>query len=316
MIPRFFKRPKTSFFLFGPRGTGKSTWIDSHFSEKQVINLLDGETYQELSANPSRLTTRVEAMKDSWVVIDEIQKIPALLDQVHLLIERKKKNFVLTGSSARKLKAQHANLLAGRALEYRFHPLIAEELGKRFDIKNALRFGMLPKIYSDLSEHEKLKYLKSYTSTYLREEILQEGIVRNVESFNRFLEAASFSQGGIVNASAIARELGRDNKTISEYFQILEDLLIGVRLPVFTKRAKRKMTSHPKFYYFDAGVYQAIRPKGPLDDVGSINGIALETLVMQEIRAQNDLKEWGYTLHFWRSLQKEEVNSFCMANAA
>lgn len=308
MIPRIFKRPESSFFLLGPRGTGKSTWIEQNFSESQVIQLLDGETYQELSANPTRLNDRVMAMQSEWAVIDEVQKIPSLLDQVHLLIEKKKKKFVLTGSSARKLKSKNANLLAGRAHECHFHPFTVPELDEKFNLKHSIHFGHLPKIYSLSSDAEKIKYLKSYTSMYLREEILQEGVVRNVESFNRFIEAASFSQGSVINASSIARELGRDSKTITEYFQILEDLLIGVRLPVFTKRAKRKMTTHPKFYFFDAGVFQAIRPKGSLDDTGSRLGIALETLVMQELRAQNDAYEWGFQLSFWRSLAKEEVD--------
>ena len=239
------------------------------------------------------------------IVIDEIQKIPALTDEVHRLIEEKKWKFILTGSSARKLRRSHANLLAGRALNLSFYPLVARELGDDFNLSDSLRFGHLPSINS---EPDKEKFLQAYLNTYLREEIIQEGIVRNVDVFSRFLESASFSQGAILNVRSVAKDVGKDPKVINEYFQILEDLLIAVRLPVFHQKARRKLTTRPKFYFFDVGVYRAIRPIGPLDDENAINGHCLETLIFQELRALNDHLSWGFHLYFWHTRENLEID--------
>jgi predicted AAA+ superfamily ATPase len=185
------------------------------------------------------------------------------------------------------------------------HPLTALELGMDFDLKRALRFGCLPLACTGEQPED---YLRSYSATYLREEVQQEGFARNIAAFSRFLEAASFSQGGVLNMAAVARECAVSAKVIEDYFSILEDLLIGVRLPVFAKRAKRRLSGHPKFYYFDAGVFQAIRPRGPLDAPEQIHGAALETLFLQQVRAINDYKDLGYRLHYWRTATGDEVD--------
>ncbi len=294
-----------SAMLFGPRGTGKTYWVAHNLKDALVFNLLKSETYSDLLANPSRLENRIPPDFKEWIVIDEVQKIPELLNEVHRLIEEKGYKFLLTGSSARKLKRDGANLLAGRALQYYMHPLTCTELGEQFSLTKALQFGLLPDVYQvDDPKH----YLQSYVVTYLQEEVLQEGILRNIGEFRRFLEVASFSQGEVLNMSELGREAGIKQKVCANYFDIVEDLLIGVRIPVFTKHAQRQLVSHPKFYYFDVGVYRALRPTGPLDSPESIDGHALETLVLQHLRAINDYLRLGYTLYFWRTRGGVEVD--------
>jgi predicted AAA+ superfamily ATPase len=269
------------------------------------VDLLESGRYTELLAAPERLELLLPEAHAGWVVIDEVQKIPALLDEVHRLIERRRIRFALTGSSARKLRGRGVNLLGGRALTLRMHPLTAAELGDTFDLERSLRFGQLPGAYV---ESDPRAYLRSYVHTYLKEEVQQEGLTRNLGAFARFLEAASFSQGAILNISAVARDARVDRKVVEDYFAILEDLLIAVRLPPFTRRAKRRLTAHPKFYIFDAGVYRTLRPRGPLDHPAEIDGAALETLLLQELRAANDYGDLGYTLHYWRTAAGAEVD--------
>jgi predicted AAA+ superfamily ATPase len=240
-----------------------------------------------------------------WIIIDEVQRVPELLNEIHRLIEKYKHRFLLTGSSARKLKRAGANLLAGRALTYAFHPLTALELGRDFKLEHSLRYGQLPCAYTESSPQA---YLESYVKTYLQEEIQQEGLTRNLGAFSRFLEAASFSQGSGLNISSVARECAVERKVVENYFAILEDLLIAFRIPVFQKRAKRRLSSHPKFYFFDAGLYRTLRPQGPLDRPEEIEGIALETLVFQEICAVNDYLKKGYELYYWRTADNVEVD--------
>ena len=297
---------KKSFFLFGPRGTGKTSWVNNYFPEALYIDLLKTSDYTALQANPSRLEHMVLANNNSdWVIIDEVQKVPQLLDEVHRLIEQHNKYFILTGSSARKLKREGVNLLAGRALTYKMHPLTAIELGGDFNLGTALKLGMLPLVYVDDSpEH----FLETYVLTYLREEVIQEGLVRNIGSFNRFMEVASFSQGSQVNLSNIAREVGVSQKVITSYFEILEDLLLSVRIPVFAKRAKRRLSLHPKFYYFDVGVYRQLRPKGPLDVPEEIGGSAFETLFLQNLLAVIDYFRLDLQVYFWRTTSGAEVD--------
>ena len=306
MYSRLLQPPKSkSFFLLGPRGTGKTTWIRDQLKADVRIDLLDSEIYQSLLANPSRLSEFIPTRKPKLIAIDEVQRIPLLLDEVHRLIEEKRWIFALTGSSARKLRRGNVNLLAGRALSLCFHPLTAVELGDDFDLSSSLKWGHLPSLKT---EKDKRAYLKSYVTTYVREEVQQEGLTRNIAAFSRFLEAASFSQGSVLNISSVARDASIERKVVEEYFTILEDLLIGSRLPAFQKKAKRRITAHPKFYYFDVGVYRAIRPMGPLDDTSSVNGIALETLIYQELRALNDLLNWNFELSYWRTHTGEEVD--------
>jgi len=294
-----------SYFIFGPRGTGKSTFLKSTFPKALYIDLLKAGEFNSLLADPSRLESKIPPKFKEFIIIDEIQKIPNLMDEIHRLIVEKKFSFILTGSSARKLKKSGSNLLAGRARSYRFFPFSIAELGTKFDFKKALQFGLLPEAYgSQDSEH----YLQSYIQTYLKEEIDQEGLTRNLSGFSRFLETASFSQAQILNISNISNECHVDRKVCENYFKILEDLLIAYRIPVFNKRAKRKLAVHQKFFYFDCGLYRALRPKGPLDLPEEIEGPAWETLLLQEIIAQNQFLNHQYEIYTWRTKKKVEVD--------
>ncbi len=306
MISRFVNYPKKqSFFLFGARGTGKSSWVEAEFPQALFIDLLDSQNYQTLLASPNRLEALIPKAAPEWVVIDEIQKIPALLDEVHRLIEKRKQKFILTGSNARKLKKLGANLLAGRAIRLEMTPFHSLELKEKFDLKKALLCGLLPYAYL---HDENSRYLKTYISTFLKEEIQQEGLVRNLGSFSRFLETASFSQGSQLNISKIGAESQIGRKAAEGYFQILEDFLIARRVPVFTKRAKRQMTAHPKFYFFDVGVFQALRPKGPLDSTEELGGITLDTLIYQELNGLKRVLDLDFNLSFWLPQRGKEVD--------
>ena len=310
MYKRLLQNPldnKNSFFLFGARGTGKSYWLKKQLKDSILFNLLEPETRVELSTKPSLLEQQIPPKYKGWIVIDEIQKAPILLDLVHKLIEEKNHKFILTSSSAHKLKKLGTNLLAGRAHTYHMYPLTFQELKKDFKLSNALNFGMLPKIYDDEISQAK-KYLGSYTKTYLYEEVMQEGLSRNLEAFSRFLEAASFSQANVLNTSSVARDVGINARTISNYFDLLEDMLLSYRLSVFTKRAKRKLVAHPKFYFFDVGIYQSIRPKGLIDSREEIEGHALETLILQELVALNNYYELGYKIQYWRTENGHEID--------
>lgn len=297
--------PKQSFFLFGPRGVGKTAWLHQQFPDALFFDLLDHHVYTQLMAFPERLGDQIPQGYKGWVLVDEVQRVPELLNEVHRLIEARRLRFVLTGSSARKLRRRGVNLMAGRAVTRHMHPLTALELGRDFDLKRALRYGCLPLACTTDNPQD---YLKSYAATYLREEVQQEGFARNIGAFSRFLEAASFSQGSILNMAAVARDCSVSTKVVEDYFGILEDLLIAVRVPIFTKRAKRRLIAHPKFYYFDAGVFQAIRPRGPLDAPEQIHGAALETLFLEQVRAINDYRNLGYRLYYWRTSAGDEVD--------
>lgn len=310
MYPRKLKNPleqDKSFFLFGARGTGKSTWLKSQLQDSALFfDLLNSQTYLELLSNPSRLENKIPKDFQNWIVIDEIQKIPSLLDEVHRLIENQSYKFVLTGSSARKLKTCKANMLAGRAYNYQMYPFLSSELGDRFSLKYALQYGMLPGVYADRVNEK--DFLKSYLETYIRQEVIQEGLIRNLDSFARFLEAASFSQAQILNTSEVARDASVNRKTVEGYFDLLEDLLIAYRLPVFARRAKRKLINHSKFFFFDAGVFRSIRPSGPLDIEDEILGPSLETLVLQELIALNSYLGLDYEIFYWRTANGQEVD--------
>ncbi len=240
------------------------------------------------------------------VILDEIQKAPALLDEVHSLIEsRKKIRFILTGSSSRKLKRSGVDLLAGRALIRNLHPFMAAELGKKFDLEKALKYGLVPLV---MNAKDPEGTLASYAALYLKEEVQAEGLVRNIGSFARFLEAISFSHGSILNLSHVARECQVGQKTAEGYLDVLEDLLLGHRVPVFQKRSKRALASHPKFYYFDTGIFRSLRPMGPLDDPGMVDGAALEGLVFQHLRAWISYSGDKHTLSYWRTRAGNEVD--------
>ncbi|MDO8515362.1 MAG: ATP-binding protein [bacterium] len=306
MYSRLLKPPvNKSFFLFGPRGTGKTTWVRSNFPNAVYYDLLNADVNTRLTSSPTRLGKSIPKNFTDWIIIDEIQMIPELLNEVHRLIENKHYKFILTGSSARKLRRGGVNLLGGRAVTCYMHPLTAVELGNDFDLFDNIKYGALPSIFL---EHDKVKYLAGYVNNYLQQEVVQEGISRNAGSFARFLETASFSQGSVLNTSEVAREAAVPRKTVEDYFTALEDLLIGVRLPVFSRRAKRRLITHSKFYYFDAGVYRAIRPTGPLDDPRALGGVAMESLFFQNLRAVNDYFDLRYDLFYWRTANDLEVD--------
>ncbi len=308
MFKRILSLPiegKNSIFLFGPRGTGKTSWLKTYMTGSLYLDLLDFSTYSMLAAQPDRLATLIPPAADRWVIIDEVQRVPELLNEVHRLIEARKVRFLLTGSSARGLRKKGVNLLAGRALTYHMHPLVMQEVNDEFDLRRALMYGLLPHV---INHPDPNKYLESYVQTYVREEVLQEGLTRNIGAFNRFLETASFSQGNILNFSEIACELSLHRLMVADYFQILEDLLLAVRIDAFTLRAKRKMIAHQKFYFFDTGVFRALRPKGPLDTQEELDGAALETLFFQSLRAINDYFDLGYKIYFWRTSSGMEID--------
>ena len=309
LVSRLFQPPKDSFFLLGPRGTGKSTWLRQHYPKALYVDLLDQEAYRSFLARPERLGELLDGNpKAATVIIDEIQKAPALLDEVHRLMEakgRRRIQFILTGSSARKLRRGGSDLLAGRAVLKTLHPFLAAELGPRFDFAHSLNLGMLPLV---LAAPDPSETLRTYASLYLREEVQAEGLVRNVGNFARFLEAMSFSHASVLNTAEVARECQVNRKTVDGFVEIMEDLLLGFRVEVFSRRAKRQLTRHPKFYYVDAGVFRSLRPKGPLDSPEEIGGACLEGLVAQHLRAWIAYSGRERALHFWRTRTGLEVD--------
>lgn len=306
-LPRFFRAPKQSFFLFGPIGTGKSTWLKNRYPEALWIDLLELDQLRLFSAFPERLKEIVAAAPHcKIVVIDEVQKVPDILSVVHSIIEEKKGiQFVLTGSSARKLKRVGVDLLAGRAILKHMSPFYAAELGPVFDLDEALEWGLLPLVRASEEPEE---VLKTYAGMYLKEEVQAEGLVRQIGDFARFLEVISFSHASELVVSNISRECNVARKTVENYIQILQDLLLGFTLSVFTKRAQRALAERPKFYLFDAGVYRSLRPLRPLDVAQEIQGAALEGLVCQHLRAWVQDQTKSYELAFWRTRSKLEVD--------
>ncbi|OGT28324.1 MAG: ATPase [Gammaproteobacteria bacterium RIFCSPHIGHO2_01_FULL_42_8] len=308
LIHRFFQDPGTHYFLFGPRGTGKSTWITEHYGDRcLLIDMLQPDVFRYYQAKPERLYDTVKAHSDRPViVIDEVEKVPDVLTVVHSLIEKKlNKHFVLTGSSARKLKRSGVDLLGGRALLRHMHPFMAAELQTSFDLSSALKIGLLPLI---LGAKNSENQLKAYINTYLQLEVQSEGLVRNIGDFVRFLEAISFSHASLLNISNVARECEVERKTVAGYVSILEDLLLSFQVSVFSKRAKRQLIQHTKFYLFDAGVYQSLRPAGPIDTAEEMQGAALEGLVAQHLRAWIDYSNNDCQLYFWRTKSGVEVD--------
>ena len=305
-IKREINIPKTSFFLFGPRGTGKSTFVKGLIQENDLyIDFLDPDTFRTYAAFPETLIKTVNAVNPVRVIIDEVQKVPQILDVVHKIMEDRKVFFILTGSGARKLKKTGADLLGGRASYCRMHPFTASELGRSFSLEKALQTGLIPVVEKSA---DPTKTLSAYVDVYLREEILAEGLVRNLGTFTRFLEIISFSHGCVLNVSNLARECQIGRGIVSGYIDILEDLLLAYRLDVFARRAKRKTASHQKFYLFDNGLYRRLRQRGPLDIESEISGPALEGLVGQHIRAYSDFALQDVHLYYWRSLAGNEVD--------
>ena len=304
---RFFEEPLGSYFLFGPRGTGKSTWLRQRYPNAATLDLLKPDLYRRYVARPERLAELVAGQSsETVIVVDEVQRIPELLSVVHDLIEREKgRKFVLTGSSARKIKRQGVDLLAGRALSKALHPFMAAELADSFCLADALEIGLVPLV---VDAQDPKETLRSYAALYLHEEVKMEGLVRNLGAFSRFLEAASFSHGAVLSVAAVARECQVERNTVKGYLGILEDLLLSFTIPVFSRRAKRKTISHPKFYFFDSGVFRSLRPRGPLDRATEIEGAALEGLVAQHLRAWISYRRTDDRLYFWRTRSGVEVD--------
>lgn len=281
---------KHSILLFGARGVGKSSLLESEFdfNNSLYINLLDPIEEARFALNPNELVELVDAMPKNFlhVIIDEVQKVPKLLDVVHLLIENKKadKFFILTGSSARKLKASGVNLLAGRAFVYHLYPFSYLELGKRFNFVEALKWGMLPGLFSLTSNQDKEKFLQSYSQVYLKEEVWGEQLIRKLDPFRRFLEVAAQANGKIVNYANISRDVGVDDKSVKSYFSILEDTLLGFMLEPFRHSFRKRLRLSPKFYFIDLGIARALARTLTLQPVKSTSyyGELFEQFVIVE----------------------------------
>ncbi|MFY9341922.1 MAG: AAA family ATPase [Planctomycetota bacterium] len=295
---------KRSLFLFGPRQTGKSTLVRQQLADTRQFNLLESDTYLALQRAPQRLREWC-TKPGELVVIDEIQKLPQLLDEAHLLIEQRKLRFLLTGSSARKLRAKGVNLLGGRARSLHLHPLSFHELGDRFELSRALHHGLLPAIYLGDEPDEDLA---AYVGTYLREEIAHEALTRNVPAFARFLEVAALCSGEQINYSKIANDAQVARTTVQEYFQILRDTLLGWDLPVWRKSRKRKAVATAKFQFFDGGVVRHLRGTGRVKSPSPEFGHQFEGWVGHELKTWCDYRGKGAELCFWRSQSDHEVD--------
>ncbi|HBE04578.1 MAG: hypothetical protein A2096_14220 [Spirochaetes bacterium GWF1_41_5] len=310
VVKRFFHAPqKQSYFLFGPHGTGKSLFLKFYYPKAKFIDLLDDAVQFEYTRNPENLKHLLAAMRDNDVlIIDEVQKAPNLLSSIHKMMEDQslpRVQYVLTGSSARKLKAGGADLLGGRALVKTMHPFMASELESAFDLKHALKNGLLPVIFN--SDDPK-NALAAYINVYLQQEVRQEGIVRNLSAFTRFLEAMSYSHAEILNLANISRECQVKRSTLDSYYEILEDLLLGFSIRSFKKNNRKSTVESSKFYFFDSGVFKALRPAGPLDDPDHAEGSALEGLVAQHLRAWAQYMDQGSEIYFWRTRAGNEVD--------
>ena len=305
--PRFLTLPRGSFLLFGPRGTGKTTWLRSVLPDAVTVDLLMPDEYRRMSARPERLAERLRGAPPGCdVVVDEIQRVPELLNVVHVLIQSGiGRRFILAGSSARKLRRGGVNLLAGRAVVGSMHPFMAGEMGNRFDLDASLDLGTVPTV---VSSPDPPSALAAYAALYVEQEVRAEGLARDIGSFSRFLEAAAFSHAATLNVSEVARECETSRSTVAGYLELLEDLLLSFRLPVFTRRAKRRLVAHPRFFYFDCGVFRSLRPAGPFDRPAEIAGPALEGLVAQHLRAWIAYSKSDARLYYWRTRGGAEVD--------
>ena len=302
-----------SFFLFGARGTGKTTLLEKLYSGDETlwIDLLSDSDENLYSRNPDELSNILETKKFKRVVIDEVQKVPKILDIVHREIEKRKDlQFILTGSSARKLKRGSADLLAGRAFTYHLFPLTSMELGDAFNLKDVLELGSLPKLLEYSEREDKNEFLRSYVKTYLREEIQIEQLVRNLNPFRNFLEVAAQGNGKIVNYTKIAKDIGVDNKTVYSYFSILEDTLIGFFLPSFHRSIRKQQHEAPKFYLFDPGITRALAGTLRVELLPQTYafGDAFEHWVILECHRANEYKKLDYKMSYLRSKSGTEID--------
>ena len=297
-----------SCFLFGPRQTGKSMLLRQTLPKgTPIYDLLDHRVWLDLNTDPTRMRQEIEAkdLRNALVVVDEIQKLPVLLGEIHLLIETRKLRFLLTGSSARKLRRSGVNLLGGRARSRHLHPFSWKELGPQFVLLTALNHGLLPSVYfSDDPADD----LRAYVGAYLREEITAEGLTRNVPAFARFLEVAAACSGKMFNKTEVSNDAKVPRTTVIEYFEILKDTLIGYELPAWGRSQKRKAIETAKFYLFDVGVARAIQKLPPLVPKSTDFGDALEHFIFHELKTYIDARQPGCDLHYWRSASQFEVD--------
>lgn len=292
-----------SCFLFGPRQTGKSWLVRNTLGSFRVYNLLDTDTFLSLSRSPRRLREECTP-QDRIVIIDEIQKLPSLLDEIHLLIEERRIRFLLTGSSARKLRRGGVNLLGGRAWVKHLHPLSFSELGEKFDLLRALNHGLLPPVYLGGTPDADLE---TYAGTYLKEEIAAEGLTRNVPAFSRFLEVAALCNGQIVNYTKVSNDAQVARSTVQEYFQILKDTLVAYEVPAWLGSKKRKPISTSKFYFFDPGVVRFLQNRPPVRAGSPEYGALFESYIFHELKTFSDYQSAG-TISYWRSKSGFEVD--------
>jgi predicted AAA+ superfamily ATPase len=300
-----------SAFLWGARQTGKSTLLNYLYPKSVKFDLLKTDEFERFQRNPSLLRQILEAETPSRpIIIDEVQKIPSLLNEVHWLIENLGIQFILSGSSPRKILRTEGNLLGGRALRYELYPLVSAEIPS-FDLLKAINFGLLPKIYQSSSPR---KLLSAYIGSYLRDELLAEARVRNISSFSQFLEAAAFSNGEMVNYSNIASECGVSNPTVRSYFQILEDTLTGRFVPSYQKNPKRRVILAPKFYFFDVGIANYLLKRDQIQMGSEAFGKAFEHFIYQELYAHSRYTDLNYTVSYWRTTSQLEVDFILGSN--
>lgn len=305
-----------STFLWGPRKTGKTMYLRTMFPEAIVYDFLKTDLFLEFSRNPAllreRLLAKDERVLEYPIILDEVQKVPQVLDEVHWLIENKGLSFILCGSSVRKLKRGQANLLGGRAWRYQMFPFVTPEVGN-IDLLRALNHGMIPIHYLQDDSHYK-KSLNAYVHDYLKEEVFNEGLVRNIPAFSRFFDCIGYSHGELTNYSNIARDCGVDSKTVKEYYQILVDTLLGVMLEPFKRRQGRQViSSTPKFYLFDVGVAGILTKRHLKEEKGEEFGKAFEHFMFMELAAYKSYNELDFEINFWRTKSGLEVD-FILGN--
>lgn len=315
MFQRHLRLPEHyAFFLFGARGTGKTHLLRTRFDPAKVlfIDLLDPAQEQMYVLDPNRLRLQIHAMnpRPEFVIIDEVQKVPKLLDIVHLMIESDKQLFALSGSSARRLRHGSANLLAGRAFVNYLFPLTHRELGSTFVLDDVLQWGSLPQIYSYHEDEHRIDYLRTYSHVYLKEEIQQEQIVRKLDPFRRFLGVAAQMSGFILNFAKIAREVGSSTPTVQNYFQILEDTLIGFLLEPYYLSVRKQQRSNPKFYLIDNGIARALSGQlnVPMQRQTYAYGIAFEQFVINEIYRLNHYGKRDYRMYYLTTKDGVEID--------
>jgi len=314
MMPMYTRRlalPKRSFLLLGPRGTGKTTWLRQMLPKARWYNLLLDKDLIRLMREPGQFRREVEAMPaGAWIVVDEVQKLPGLRNEVHDLLSAapRRWRFALTGSSARRLRRDDVNLLAGRLISRQMFPLSLDELPKLPRLDDLLRFGGLPLVRTERDHASRIDILEAYVATYLTQEIRAEALVRSLESFARFLEVAALANGQVTNVAGLARDAAVSRPTVQGYFEVLTDTLIGAWLPAWRARAKVKEVAHPKWYLFDCGVVRALarRLREPLD--GAERGALLETLTFQELRAQIAYSGCGGDLSYYQTPSGTEID--------